>query len=533
MDENKNERAKRGIESIAHLFLSQLNNQPDNGGPDPVRPVRNAPGLHQNKQENIEQKPEAISKSDLYNETDFTSDNNDDLAYSLAGEIVIAYHLRDCYAKVCDYARQQAQHDQKIMLVSIDQYELSVQAVFGSGIIEQAEVIAETEGEICELIPVINQIADGYDTIILNIDPSFAPRIKEIISHADCVTIISDTSADGIVRAYQTLKSVVAHIEEDQDIQLFICDAADNDSADRAFYKFSETARKFINRVIIPAGAILNTPEPITRPLDDDGLSEHEALSLNMVDDGMNDDCRQKPVVISGCAPDKFICQSDTDSVKMSTESAADRIQAHFGNQYKPASSITPPGIKTDAPEENDQNQQGNARPYSDLVIALPGKKTACGPTRLNPIAVNISLASDSEVSSAVSLNFATLTGGDSKLVLEHRPFTEIFDNAQLTTDSKGRLTVVLSCLYNDRNICWQIEELANWLDDNLGVIATRFRHLHLKTGSTIDLAIIAGSNHNDLCDQIILAADEQNLDCRIWQITTFTLDNRNYISLH
>ncbi|MBN2841680.1 MAG: hypothetical protein JXM68_01230, partial [Sedimentisphaerales bacterium] len=514
MDENRSERAKRGIESIAHLFLSQLNDQSQGDKPAASRPVRQAPSPQETSEPQIvKPEPEIISASNLYDNLEFTPEDNSDLDNSLAGEIVLAYHLRDPYARVRDYARYQAQHDQRIMLVSIDQYELSLQEIFDNDTIAEPEIIAETEGPASELIPLINERGENYDIIILNIDPSFAGRINEIISRADCVTIISDTTGDGIVRAYQTLKSVINDIEDDQDIQLFICDAENTEQADRAFYKFSETARKFINRVIVPAGTILANHENEARPLDDNGLTESEALALNLADAGLDTEAEQpepQSISDSNC----FVCQSDTYSIasepiKSDEEPAENKSPAIFNCNYKPSCS----GIRANEPEIRENNafnylnyvksleNENKSDKYRELVIVRPESRPQAGPTQLNPLALNCSVSSDSDICSAVSLNFASLTGSDSIIPLEHRPFNELFTNARLLATPSGAIIVLLCCLYQQRDINILIDEIGNWFDDNSGVLATRYRHLSLKTDSPAHLAIISGVNHADLYD--------------------------------
>ncbi len=545
MDENKSERAKRGIESIAHLFLSQLNDQTQGDKPAANRPVRQAPQAQDvSELKAIQSEPEIISASNLYGNSEFTPEDNSDLDNSLAGEIVLAYHLRDPYTKVRDYARYQAQHDQRIMLVSIDQYELSLQEIFNDDTIAEPEIIAETEGPASELIPLINERGENYDIIILNIDPSFAGRINEIISRADCVTIISDTTSDGIVRAYQTLKSVINNIEDDQDIQLFICDAETTEQADRAFYKFSETARKFINRVIVPAGTVLAYPEKEIRPLDDNGLTESEALALNLADAGLDTQTEQpEPQPLSD--KDCYVCQSDTysidsDTIKTDEELTDKKPTVSFNCNYKPSCS-DPRENEAGIREDNTFNylnyvksleKENKSEKYRELVIVRPGTSHSAGPTQLNPLAINCSVGNDSDICGAISLNFATLTGSDSIIPLEHRSFNELFSNARLLATPGGTIIVLLCCLYQQYDINILIDEISNWLNDHSGVLATRYRHLNLKADSPAHLAIISGVNHGDLCDQALLAADEQDLTCKVWQLTSFTLAGQQYIAL-
>ncbi len=581
MDNQNSDKAKRGIESIAHLFLSQLDGDNNN------RVKRTPPSRTPDNTESLplEEPTETMASSEAEPEDSPTPSQinshvsiedikkNCDLADSLAGEIVLAYHLRDSYQKVRDYAEYLSQNDEQVALISIDQYEVTMLREISSDTIEDSLVLAETECNCSELIPIINDAADDHDIIILNIDPSFSSRTEEIISHADCVTVISDCTSEGIIRAYQVLKSVASGIEDDQEIQLFICDADSEEQANRAFYKFNETSRKFINKIILPAGCTLKNNDT-DRPMDDQGISEQEILELNMIDAGLAEDNIAEPetepakTVLNcehyinsqdrGDIEDNYIQTEDT-FVAESFETIYDEGIVYINNdiqeaeieeetpetisepeqvskQYKPSCSANDDNgetsevvFSTGIPQ--DINNMYDDAEFRQNVISAPVKQKYSGPARLSPVKAFISLENDLNICSFICMNYSLLTNSTGYVPVELRSFNEQFSDSRIIVSAEGRITVVISAVFTD-DISKAVEEICNWLDDNTGIIATRYRHLHIQSELSPELIVIAGDNYNAIYDEALLAADELDKNCKVWQLTQFNINNETFVSL-
>lgn len=575
MDNQNNEKAKRGIDSIAHLFLSQL-------GKDNSKEIkRTPPGATENGDGSpslSDIKPE-ISESKESCEIDkgflagMGSDEKvsgcHDLKDSLAGEIVLAYHLRDSYKKVREYAAYLSQRDERVALLSIDQYELTMITTLQPEGIGKTHVLAETECKASELIPLINEAAEDYDMIILNVDPSFSGRVNEIISYGDCITIISDSSSDGIIRAYQVLKSVSDNILDDQEIQLFICDADSSEQADRAFYKFNDTAQKFINKVIIPAGFTLAS-EHGDRPIDDLGITEQEMLDLNLAEAGIADlpEPESEPKPTLNCehyinshdrseiteifvrteetfVPDSFETISsegveyandlDPGMVDKSSQvtTSPPKPRASDNVFYKPASSkyAQEQKIAECNKSQIDSSRRFDNKQYRLNVISRPGEKSCNGPAKAIPVRVSVELVNEQSICGFVCMNLGLLTGINGWVSTEIRSFSEQFTNARILIDPNGHIKILISAVFSD-DIADEIESVSDWLSDNIGVLTTRYRHLHINSGVRPELLIIAGENYNAIYDQAIIVADEMDEQCRVMQLIRFELGNEIFVSL-
>ena len=599
MDERKENKKQRGIESIAHLFLSELDKQREGSSGMRTPPVNDSP-VESDESGRNDITDSAADHGDVASDDPGRDDFTFDLSGSLQGEIVLAYHLSDSYSKVCDYAEYQSQRDERVALVSIDQYEVTLLAAFNSDPVDQPVIIAETEGTAASLIPLINEAADGFDTIILNIDPSFAPRVNEIISHADCVTVITDCTNDGIVSAYQVLKSVAADIEGDQEVALFVCDAINEEYADRAYYKFAETAKKFIERTIIPAGCLL-LEKPEQQPVEDHFpvSPDHDVQGSNIqqpqvepefvenseieslqdrseeIDSELHDDKQEKveqddqSYIISSDTyhPEELIVQADS----ISSDEAFDSVQTD--NVYieekpdvseqvveksfekpkvQPVENIAPamgyrPSVSFDQEIEEVEYpdvrifKEGQLSGLDDLlpsssesrkaVISRPLQEYHSGPAQVAPVEVAKPLENDLEIAHFVGTNLARLSDRKGMVSIELQQFEDVFPYARVMVDIEGKVYVVLSAVYSD-NVSDNVELVVQWLSDNIGAIATRYRILKIKAYLPIQVILIAGTNFNAVYDEALIAADELDADCAVYQLSSFKLGGKNYVSL-
>ncbi len=599
MDEHNNKKKQRGIESIAHLFLSQLDKQREGNSDRRTPPADNSSGNELPVQNDITDY--SADFNDGAGENTGRSDYDFDLDDSLQGEIVLAYHLRDSFSKVHDYAEYQSQRDERVALVSIDQYEVTLLEVFNGDPFDYPIVIAETEGTAASLIPQINEAANGFDTIILNVDPSFAPRINEIISHADCVTLITDCTNDGIVSSYQVLKSVAADIEGDQEISLFVCDAVNEQYADRAYYKFAETAKKYVDRTIIPAGcSLLKEPEEVV--LDDKLPTAKDNSEVSENNDKHTEpvaECDQQRDI----APDSEVTavNADQSEVKMdiqaeeNTESQIDALEfynpddliiqpqnfsscntydtartddiielkqqkvdeeqvetakdeagfdssgkEYCQNSYRPA-------VSDHDSHENECNpdvkifKAGQISSIEDLlgvscdsrkaVISRPQPVCHSGPASVSPVVVNKPLESDFEIADFVGRNLARLSEYKGLVSIELQQFEDVFPYAKVMVDIEGKVHVILSAVYAD-SVAGSVEMVIQWLSDNIGAIATRYRILKIKAYIPIQVILIAGTNFNSIYDEALIAADEFDAECVVHQLSSFEMNGKHYISL-
>jgi len=209
---------KRGIDSIAHLFLSQ------SGQADSAQPLRRPPATRQ--------------------------------VEPLRAELVLAYHLDEPLKQAQCYADYMRQHGRNVTLVDIDNTEAKIVSLEPNPENNEyaAEVIGETEDLTGALLPVLTEMVRNCDNLLLNIAPSFSNRIAELIEHCRQLTVLCSCRGQGAVAAYKVMKIISEHLKPDHELSLFVCDAPDSDTADEVYYKIAGTAKDFLDKVIIPAG---------------------------------------------------------------------------------------------------------------------------------------------------------------------------------------------------------------------------------------------------------------------------------------
>jgi len=241
----------RGIEGIAHLFLSQSAKE--------ARPLRQRPQSGEaasGPEADPPQADSAVEKQAVEESEPF-------------GIAVLADHLGNHWTRVHRYGEQLADQYGKIAVVNVDQCEAGVVEIIekpaprGSGakpdddfwkelIAEEqqvlpAETIAETEDFFHALHPALREFARDYAEVILHIDKSYQKNCRDLLGHCAEMVVLCSGERDDIIETYKTLKWLAGleiHLEE---VFLFICDVPDSEAALDTYNKLSQTCRNFLH----------------------------------------------------------------------------------------------------------------------------------------------------------------------------------------------------------------------------------------------------------------------------------------------
>ncbi len=236
------EKGKRGIDSIAHLFLSQNNSS------------QSRPPVHR--------KPPQVE--DHKTPQHHPGLDEDDASEPAPAEILISAHLRHPVRKAGLYAAYLTRRGDDIRLVNVDSYEAALIKLESLSSqprddwdhpgLKDSLVLCETEDIQNCLIPTLVEAAYDCDNLLINIDPSFMNKTAELMASFSHITILTECSKDSIIETYQAVKKWSSYLRSDQELGLFICEAPDNETADEVYYKIADTTRQFLKKVIVPAG---------------------------------------------------------------------------------------------------------------------------------------------------------------------------------------------------------------------------------------------------------------------------------------
>lgn len=321
-----------GIDSIAHLFLSQSNRNAD------TMPRRQPPS------------------STVEEVTDKPVENSTSNEHFVAGEVVLACHLDNARDKARIYADYLRHCDDKIALVNIDDTEavfVPLQSETQNSDIKtdkpnnpweldssEAIVIAQSDDLARNLIPALTEAAYDYDNVLINIDWSFYSRVGELLKYCPRLTLLTTCQDADIISTYKTIKIVSQNLTpqtlDKLELSLFICQAPDSDAADEVYYKLSDTIRNFLDKVIMPAGCSLeqNKPQPATsrEPVDIpeapmQSPSEPSEMFPQQVDIPEIAQAPSKPTEPIACNKSQMLCPIKVENFPQNDAQLSDYLQ--------------------------------------------------------------------------------------------------------------------------------------------------------------------------------------------------------------
>lgn len=241
----------RGIEGIAHLFLSQSAKE--------ARPLRQRPQSGEaaaGPEADPPQADPAVEKQAVEEAEPF-------------GIAVLADHLGNHWYRVHRYGEQLADQYGKIAVVNVDQCEAGVIEIiekpapgdnrakpdddFWKELIAEeqqvlpAETIAETEDFFHALRPALREFARDFAEVILHIDKSYQKNCQDLLGHCAGMVVLCSCERDDIIETYKTLKWLAGLEIHSGEVFLFICDVPDREAALDTYNKLSQTCRNFLH----------------------------------------------------------------------------------------------------------------------------------------------------------------------------------------------------------------------------------------------------------------------------------------------
>jgi hypothetical protein len=419
----KSDKNKNGIDSIAHLFLSQS--------------ARNCRDQSSRTRKHPIIEPERI---------------------------VLAYHLDDPYAKLRGYAKVLGNNGDKVVLVSLDDCEAQLlplsegKTAHGA---DQSIVFAETEDIHEKLVPAIAGAIGGLDDcgagrvhVLINIDASFRYRGLELLDYYRELTMITTCQSQDVIETYKVLKDWSEYLGDLHKVSLFVCDAADSEAGDEVYYKLANAGKKFLNRVLIPAGCSMAAGD-LTPAEPEAALEETEAVDEQLPGE---DDIPAETLELE----EDIVDGDKTESVN--TDVCAEKLQ-FFDSVVNSPQTLYPIQVVS-LPQDDVQLS-------NYLQLALPRWLTTV------PTAMAIPLSLPRDIGSSV----------------------------RVLIDATGRVHVLSAGLCASGDIINRGLAAYKWLSNNLTSIAGACRQLKIDLSAPAGLILVAGG----VAETMEIAMDELN----------------------
>jgi hypothetical protein len=300
----------RGIEGIAHLFLSQSSTG--------ARPTRQKPGVVSTPL--AEDPPPPQPSPPIENPSAREADH--------FGIALLADHLENHWSRIHRYGEQLADQYGKIAVVNVDSCEAGLIEIienpasggtretltakpdddFWKALIAEeqgispSQTIAETEDFPNNLRPALCEFAQDFAEVILHIDKSYQKSCREMLQHCSGVVVLCSSEPVDIIETYKTIKWLAELERNWGEVFLFICDVPDSEAALETYNKLSQTCRNFLRVNLQYAGCSAaiaekkdnngkETPaevpvaekfaEPVQEPVSVDRASRFETQPMN------------------------------------------------------------------------------------------------------------------------------------------------------------------------------------------------------------------------------------------------------------
>ncbi len=453
----------RGIDSIAHLFLSRADKNTQHRR---VPPAQNSKA------------PEPQDVVELSGDSDLRAE-------PALGEIVLAGHLRDFLHKARLYAHYLLERDEHIALVLIGKYQASLITINqDKSDVSQIKIIAETENIDTVLIPAIKKFGQDYDNLLLVIEPAFLPRLPQFLPNFEHLTVLSTVGSSDMVESYKAIKSVSSYIQRSQQVSLFVCNAPDSNAADDVYYKLADTARNHLGLTLIPAGCHIEKIEP--------KAVEFEPEEFDPTIDAV------KGKIADLLANDKFMPEQ---FVTMDFDS---KNEEDFINEPMEDESDFEPFV-ADIPVEVEKTQekpQARQEPVMSVVSETINIKNAYYPVRVDKLPQN-----DRQLNQALFLNMpAWLRNPVGLVALPVNIAVLNSENFKLLVDSSGRLHIMTAVLAVQNDTLINALNALGWVKDNLQLIVNSCPQMRIDNTVEAGLVVAAGDNVMQLkqaCGQI------------------------------
>ena len=436
----ENENSRRGIDSIAHLFLS---------GAAPGRPERKGPGDNNSRESPVASR-ESESKNSQPEKTVsnpqpeiMDSESQDPRRAAQAAKIyeigVLAYHLPQPALKLEQYLRNRLP-DGKILIE--DQCLLL------------DETGVEDELELCQEF-----------------------------------TVICTPAPDDIITTYRNLKSLHARLRPEQQVSLFVCNVPDEETGTRIYQKITQATEYFLGLELGWAGCQVRSNGGLPIANRENPSRGSRVAELESETGAAGDELRIE-------LPKVDQCDARSGEAEKSVQDRA-RPMNHFAEKK-----LSPGRDSGLAGDDAEQAAQTPANPQSAIHTPQSAVRPPF-PVPQRPIIVGKLPAQDQELLGQLLAGLpGALAGAPGALPVpllipsEHAPAAVLLDNS-------GRLRVMLADLGSAEGLLERALAVRQWLSRQLPQMQNHYPQLCINSALPIGLLLVA-QHHQHRSDGLI-----------------------------
>ena len=557
----------RGMDSIAHLFLSQSR---DRGR---IPPTRSEPS---SISKDIEDDKATLDSSDAnsasldpvkfmaeklssdkeirYNDSNSESvGNTEDFLLSEAtarnqanhespvrfhGVVFWTDHLRCAEETANRFARQWAQKNEAVGLLRLDTEltelfefqadrttasELSTkewQELLGEGHVESSGVVAS-------LKPGLTELAEGCDILILSADTSLRQQAEDLLEHCRHAVVATTPEPNDMLAAYKAIKRLSPTTWEDKDISVFVCDAEDETSARRIYDKLAKTAWDFLSVNLSWGGwaqpvdnvaerhlAAVKTREEILEELVE-ALSPHiETAELftqeqDQLVEELTEGEDRSPFSVLGSQDEK---EEEERFEEREMESEAVEEEREDSSEFTVHSSQGGGGEEEKTEERRAKSED---RVEEEVVseTSIPAQSRARHPDVgmppeggevLSPVGVSKLPRSDGDLADALQLALpGWLKGIVTPMILPLSRPGDMEPSVRFLVDGNGRLFVLGVSLTASEDALTKALQGRRWLEDNLSMILSSCPQVRIDRSLEAGVILVAGGEVSFLQESV------------------------------
>jgi len=532
----------RGMDSIAHLFLSQSRDRgripPTTSNPSST--PKDAEGDNSNFDSShnysapldpLKFKAENLSSDEEIRYNDSTGEsvgNKEDFLLSEAtrrkqpnqespirfrGVVLWTDYLSGAEETANRFARQWAQKNEVVGLLRLEtkltelfEFHANRTAASELSTKEWQELLGEGDDESSRVVPslkpALTELAEGCDILILSTDKSLRQQTEDLLEHCRHTVVATTPEPNDMLAAYKTIKRLSPTTWEDKDISVFVCDAEDEPSARRIFEKLAKTAWEFlavdlhwggwaqpVDNVAERHLAAVKTRETILEEL-------VEALSPHIETAHLFTQEQDQLVQELTDAEDRSNFAVRT-SQKEEQEDEKEKTQRREGKK----AGIEAELIKeAEAESEKAEMEKPAAEKAVESVrkpslSMLPDPDTAPAKGEvLCPVAVSKLPRNDEELAMALQLALpGWLKGIATPMILPLNPPRDMDTSVRFIVDGIGRLYVLGVSLAANEEAFTKALQGRKWLEDNLSMILSSCPQIRIHRSLEAGVILVAG----------------------------------------
>jgi hypothetical protein len=542
----------RGMDSIAHLFLSQARNgarkpparikpaaisEPE----DTPKPTNPSAATNPTDPEEIRfssktlSSPSEICYTD--NNREFSGDEEDHLLSDAAirnqsspdrpfrfhGVLVWTDHLSNAVETAVQFSRQWAQKNETAGLLRLDAkltelFEYRANDPGGSELStkEWQELLGESNAGSIQLDeslkPALTDLAERCDSIILSADAELRQQASDLLEHCRHAVIVTTPEPNDMLAAYKTIKRLSPATWEDKDIALFVSGAEDEASARGIYEKLAKTAWDFlavdlswggwtqpIENVAEKHLAAVETREDVLEELVE-VLSPHieTAQLFTQEQDELVEELELKGRK-----------QREKESGEWSVVSGQEEESSQFtvhSSQQEEKEEEKPEVVSEEREEEFEERAEEEVEAKERLEEAsMPTQAWAWHPAAgmapekgevLSPVGVGKLPRSDGELADVLQLALpGWLKGIVTPMILPLGRSSDMDKSVRFLVDGNGRLFVLGVSLTASEDAFTKALQGRKWLEDNLSMILSACPQVRIDRSLEAGVILVAGGD--------------------------------------